>query len=235
MHSVVLLSTLASLSALATASPFGHGGPGNGGNGGWSSWWSNNHGGNNQGGNYNANNNFAVSTITVTALPTTFTSNTVRLTTFTSNTARPTGTSSLTRNTGVTTATGAPTSLPSTGPKINVSFFSDSACKTDFAGSSFLNSRDVFVTAKDQCSIDFPETYSSIIINSIDEAFIGSADFQFQIGNTPSAASRQCDFNGFISFAISNRDKIGQCQFVGIQQEGGPVLPGNNYQIVEFV
>jgi hypothetical protein len=214
MHSFLLLSALASLSA---ASPWGHGGSGNGG---WSNWWSNNHGGN----NFNGNNVGAVSTVTVTAFPTTFTS----------NNARPTGTSTLTRNTGTTTATGAPTALPTTGPKINVSFYSDSNCAVEFS-----KNRDVFITGQDLCAIDSPGTYSSIKINSIDEFFIGSADIQFQIGNTASAASdtaRDCDFNGFTAFVISNRDKIGQCQGVGIQQtDGGPTLPGNNYQIVEFV
>jgi hypothetical protein len=114
------------------------------------------------------------------------------------------------------------------GPKIEVAFYSDTACKKPvFPVHKPFHAHDIF---SGHCTNNFPhQTYSSLIIKEIDNQFIGQ-NAALQVGNADTFA---CDFTKSIKFSIATRDQLGKCQFIGIPQPGPgkPLLPGNEYQI----
>jgi hypothetical protein len=128
-----------------------------------------------------------------------------------------------------TTVTSSPpaTSTP-TGPRINVIFFSDSACETTVPSTIFT--RNVFGSVP--CYDNFPnQTYSSLLIDEIDDQIIGT-NTALQVGVT---SSDQCDFAHSIKFNVATKDLVGKCQFIGIPQgQGKPLSPGNEYRLTNL-
>ena len=109
-------------------------------------------------------------------------------------------------------------------PNVNVTFFSTSDCSIGFPSTTH------HTTIFSGPAVDnFPcDSYSSLIINAIDDRFIGQ-NAALQIGNTGSAT---VDFTNSIKFNIATKDTVGQCQFVGISGgQGKPLLSGNEFQI----
>lgn len=127
------------------------------------------------------------------------------------------------------------------GPKVNVIFFSDSQCKTTVPKTIYT--RNVFPGT---CTNNFPDqSYSSLIIDHIDDQFIGilappssrvswltpaGKNAALIVGNSP---NHMCNFTKSVKFSVANRENVGKCQFVGIPQAapGKPLLAGNEYQL----
>jgi hypothetical protein len=109
------------------------------------------------------------------------------------------------------------------GPSINVIFFSDNNCTTTVPPTIYTRS----VYGDDQCYINPTELYSSLLIDEIDDQFIGT-NSALQVGNT---AGDTCDFEFSLKYNIATRDTVGKCQFIGIPAGHGPLRAGNEYRL----
>ena len=120
-----------------------------------------------------------------------------------------------------------PTPIPA-GAKINVVYFSDDKCTNTVPKTIYT--REVLAGP---CKVNPHQTYKSLIINSIDDQYIGT-NSALQVGNTNSG---NCDFTNSVKFSIATRDQVGKCQFIGIPQAGPgkPLLPGNEYQLAPLM
>jgi hypothetical protein len=113
------------------------------------------------------------------------------------------------------------------GPSINVIFFSDNNCTTTVPPTIYTRT----VYGDDACYINPNELYSSLLIDEIDDQFIGT-NSALQVGNTPGDT---CDFGNSVKFNIATRDTVGQCQFVGITSgPGKPLKGGNEYRLTSL-
>ena len=119
------------------------------------------------------------------------------------------------------------------GPKINVIFFSDTACTQSIPKTHYT--RDI---QAGKCVNDFhyhngPPLYKSLIIDHIDDQFVGT-NSALQVGNTNSKA---CNFTNSEKFSLASKHVVGKCQFIGIPQQGPgkPLLYGNEYQLAPLM
>jgi hypothetical protein len=87
------------------------------------------------------------------------------------------------------------------------------------------------VYGDESCYIYPNELYSSLLIDEIDEQFIGT-NSALQVGNT---GGDTCDFTNSIKFNIATKDIVGQCQFIGITSgPGKPLKAGNEYRLTSL-
>jgi hypothetical protein len=123
-------------------------------------------------------------------------------------------------------ATPVPTTEPS-GPSINVIFFSDNNCTTTVPATIYTRT----VTGGVPCYVFPTEYYQSLLIDEIDDQFIGT-NSALQVGNT---AGDTCDFTDALKYSIATRDSVGQCQFIGIPSGAGkPLKGGNEYRLTSL-
>lgn len=123
----------------------------------------------------------------------------------------------------------SPTTLSerASGPKISLIFFSDNNCTTTVPQTIYTRT----VYGDEPCYFDPTELYSSVLINEIDDQFIGT-NSALQVGNT---AGDTCDFTNSVKFNIATRDLVGQCQFIGITSGlGKPLKAGNEYRLTNL-
>ncbi|KAF2429790.1 hypothetical protein EJ08DRAFT_661467 [Tothia fuscella] len=113
------------------------------------------------------------------------------------------------------------------GPSINLIFFSDNNCTTTVPSTIYTRT----VYGDEQCYINPGQLYSSVLIDHIDDQFIGT-NSALQVGNT---AGDTCDFGNSVKFNIATRDTVGQCQFIGINSgPGKPLKGGNEYRLTNL-
>ena len=131
----------------------------------------------------------------------------------------------ITETVTTTVTSSPPASSTPTGPKIKVTFYSDTACQSAFPGTIYA--RNVFGDVP--CYNNFPQqSYKSLIIDEIDDRIIGT-NTALQVGV---ASSDQCDFTHSLKFNVATRDLVGKCQFIGIPQgQGKPLAAGNEYRL----
>jgi hypothetical protein len=117
------------------------------------------------------------------------------------------------------------------GPSINVIFFSDSNCQTTVP--STIYTRTVF--GDERCYSNPDQLYSSVLIDEIDDQFIGT-NSALQVGNAAGGAcGEDCDFTNSVKFNIATRDLVGKCQFIGIASgPGKPLKGGNEYRLTNL-
>jgi len=127
-------------------------------------------------------------------------------------------------------ALAAPASSPNifakrdSGPSINVIFFSDSSCQTTVPPTIYTRP----VYGDDACYFNSTEAYSSLIIDHIDDQFIGT-NSALEVGYS---TEDTCDWTYGLKYSIATRDTVGQCQFVGIPTGmGKPTRSGNEYRL----
>ncbi|KAF2668193.1 hypothetical protein BT63DRAFT_425512 [Microthyrium microscopicum] len=127
-----------------------------------------------------------------------------------------------------TTALATPITKRDSGPSINVIFFSDNNCTTTVPPTIYT--RTVY---GDHGCYSFPsDSYSSLLIDEIDDQFIGT-NTALQVGSA--ADGDACDFGSAIKFSVATRDSVGQCQFVGIPGgQGKPLRGGNEYRLTSL-
>ena len=122
---------------------------------------------------------------------------------------------------------GAAAAKRDSGPSINVIFFSDNNCTTTVPPTIYTRT----VYGDNSCYINPTELYSSLLIDEIDDQFIGT-NSALQVGNT---AGDTCDFTNSNKFSIATKDTVGQCQFIGITSgPGKPLKGGNEYRLTSL-
>jgi hypothetical protein len=110
------------------------------------------------------------------------------------------------------------------GPSINIIFFSDNNCQTTVPPTIYT--RPVF--GDHPCYFDAGQNYQSILIDEIDDQFIGT-NSALEVGVTDGDT---CDFTNSLKYSIATRDTVGKCQFVGIPTgQGKPLRGGNEYRL----
>jgi hypothetical protein len=120
--------------------------------------------------------------------------------------------------------TEATLSKKDSGPSINVIFFSDNNCQTTVPPTIYT--RPVF--GDQTCYFDAGQNYQSILIDEIDDQFIGT-NSALEVGVTDGDT---CDFTHSLKYSIATRDNVGECQFVGIPTgQGKPLRGGNEYRL----
>jgi hypothetical protein len=113
------------------------------------------------------------------------------------------------------------------GPSINVIFFSDNNCTTTVPPTTYTRP----VYGDHTCYIYPSELYQSLLIDKIDDQFIGT-NSALQVGNT---ANETCDFQHSFKFSIASRYMVGKCQFIGISSGiGQPLKGGNEYRLTSL-
>jgi hypothetical protein len=113
------------------------------------------------------------------------------------------------------------------GPSINVIFFSDNNCTTTVPSTIYTRT----VYGDDPCYINPDQLYSSLLIDEIDEQYIGT-NSALQVGNT---AGDSCDFEFSLKYSIATKDNVGKCQFIGIPAgQGKPLRAGNEYRLTSL-
>jgi len=110
------------------------------------------------------------------------------------------------------------------GPSINVIFFSDSDCQT--AVPATVYTRPVY--GDNSCYFNSTESYSSLIVDHIDDHFIGT-NSALEVGYS---TGDSCDWTYGLKNSIATRHTVGQCQYVGIPTgTGKPTRAGNEYRL----
>ncbi len=113
------------------------------------------------------------------------------------------------------------------GPSINVIFFSDNNCTTTVPPTIYTRT----VYGDEPCYFDPGENYQSLLIDEIDDQFIGT-NSALQVGTTDGDT---CDFTNSLKYSIATRDTVGECQFIGIPSGAGkPLRGGNEYRITNL-
>jgi hypothetical protein len=114
------------------------------------------------------------------------------------------------------------------GPSINVIFFSDSNCQNTVPPTIYTRP----VYGDEPCHYNSSELYSSLIIDEIDDQFIGT-NSALEVGY---ATGDTCDWTHSLKYSVATRDTVGQCQFIGIPTGmGKPTMGGNEYRLTTLM